>query len=152
MRGGQVLVADAELERMVQLQITFEGYVERVQTAAAILEQASTALKAQLEADCTDFAAACRQCRGDLQQSAPYDGQVQPCRAVQLTPAVQLLSLLGVVRQGVLRLVEHQPQKSAVGARGSCLWEPVHGKIAGACTRQWLNAPCHGNAECAQGL
>ena len=62
---------------MFKLESTWEGYVQRVESAAAILDQASTSLKAQLLSDCSAFLATCRQCRAELRDTAPYDGQVR---------------------------------------------------------------------------
>lgn len=76
---------------MAQLETTWEGYVERVETAAAVLDRASTTLKAQLLQACTAFTAACRQCRADLRDRAPYDGKVHtpPNSSPQAWPQVQ---------------------------------------------------------------
>ena len=69
-------MADQELTRLAELSTAWEAYVERVQTAAALLAQASDQLRARLLQDCQAFAQRCQGFVDDMRASAPYDGKV----------------------------------------------------------------------------
>ena len=72
----QVMISDAELDHLAELQDTWEEYQGRVRSVGSMLEQASEKLRTQLLEDVRGFDARCAQQAAQLHSSAPYDGRV----------------------------------------------------------------------------